>query len=144
MLRAVPQHGQAVTPAAMQIARDIISNRVTTIGVASPRVTIRGSDEIVIDYAGTHAPKNLAGVVSVRGELQFFDFEKDLASPTITNGIPTPYPTLYSLLAALPTAVSKGAPEAYYLFDATAPHRVMQGPAGTLKELWAPYGGKTP
>ena len=147
VFRAVPLHGQAVTPAGMQIARNIIESRVQTIGVGSPKVTLRGSDEIVVDYAGTHAPASLSRVISVTGQLQFFDFEKDLAPPTVKNGVPTPYPTLYSLLTAVKPVQNWGPPqayEAYYLFDSRAPHRLIHGPAGTLHELLAPSGGKTP
>ena len=147
VFRAVPLHGQAVTPSGMQIARNIIESRVQTIGVGSPKVTLRGSDEIVVDYAGTHAPASLSRVISVTGQLQFFDFEKALAPPTVNNGVPTPYPTLYSLLTAVKPVQNWGPPqayEAYYLFDSRAPHRLIHGPAGTLHELLEPSGGKTP
>jgi preprotein translocase subunit SecD len=142
VLRAVPQHGETVTRTGMELARRIMSNRVTSIGVASPKVTLRGSDEVVI--SGSTAPKSVPRVVSVTGDLQFFDFEKDLARPTVDNGNPTPYPTLYSLLSAVGTGVSDVAPEAYYLFGGSPLHRVMAGPAATYKELLAPFGGTTP
>ncbi len=142
VLRAVPLHGGPVTQAGMKLVRDILANRVDTLGVASAQVTVRG-DEIVIDVPGTHAPKALGGVVSVTGNLQFFDFEKDLAPPTVKNGNPTPYPSLYSLLSAVDGA-RRGTPEAYYLFDGSTAHRVLQGPAGTTRALLEPYGGKQP
>ena len=109
VLRAVPQHGAALTPAGMKLARDIISSRLDTLGVASPNVEIRGGDEIVVSGA---VPKKVGSVVSVTGQLQFFDFEKDLAAPTVKNGNPTPYPTLYSLLSHAPGIVhpAPGAP----------------------------------
>ena len=129
VLRAIPQHGEAVTPAGMQLARDIINSRVDIMGVSSPSVTIRGSDEIVI--SGSSVSKRVAKIASVTGNLQFFDFEKDLAAPTVTNGKPTPYPTLYSLLATQGAVVPHGPPEAYYLFHARPPHRVLRGPTGT-------------
>jgi preprotein translocase subunit SecD len=141
VLRAVPQHGETLTSAGMELARSIIESRVQTLGVASPSVTTRGSDEIVISGS---APKSLERLASVTGNLQFFDFEKDIAAPTVENGNPTPYPTLYSLLSTPAAAVSSGPPEAYYLFAGGPSHRVIQGPTGTFKELVAPYGGKIP
>jgi len=141
VLRAVPQHGETLTPAGMKLAREIMSTRFTAIDVRSSKVESRGGDEIVISGS---VPKKAARVASATGDLQFFDFEEDLAPPTIENGNPTPYPTLYSLLAAPGAAVSDGPPEAYYLFDAKAPHRVIQGPTGTYDDLLAPYGGKIP
>jgi len=145
VLRAVPLHGQAVTPAGMQVARTIISDRVQTLGVTSPQVTVRGSDEIVIAYGGTSAPKDLARVVAATGQLQFFDFEKALAPPTVKNGNPTPYPTLYSLLDLVDSARSGlSIPAAFYLFGSGPLHRVLQGPAGTEEALLTPYRGKQP
>jgi preprotein translocase subunit SecD len=141
VLRAVPQHSETLTPSGMEVAQRIIENRVNTIGVASPTVTIRGGDEIVISGS---APKSLARLVSVTGNLQFFDLEKDLALPTVTNGKPTPYPTLYSLLATHAAAVSNEQPAAFYLFAGGPSHRVVQGPTGTLRALLAPYGGRIP
>lgn len=144
MLHAVPQRGEPLASQGMELARTIISNRLQTLGVASPTVSIRGNDEIVIHFAGTDVPKNVTQIASVTGNLQFFDLESDLAVPTITNGNPTPYPSLYSLLSTPGVGVSNGQPEAFYLFGPGPSHRVLQGPAGTYKGLLAPYGGKPP
>jgi preprotein translocase subunit SecD len=142
VLHAIPQHGEPLTPAGMELARTMIVNRVTSIGVGSPTVKIRGNDEIVI--SGTPVPKSLVRVVYVPGNLQFFDFENDLAAPTVKNGNPTPYPTLYSLLTAVKGEANYGTPEAYYLIGSSAPHRVLDGPAGTRDELLSAHGGKQP
>jgi preprotein translocase subunit SecD len=142
VLRAVPQHGGTVTPAGMKLAQRIMSNRVGSLGVGSPTITLRGSDEIVI--SGSLARQSIPRVVSATGNLQFFDFEKDLAWPTVKNGRPTPYPTLYSLLSAAGTSMSDELPEAYYLFGPDPSHRVQGGPTATLRELLAPWRGETP
>jgi len=145
LLRAVPQHGESLTPAGMELARKTIASRLGSLGVSSPSVTIRGGDEIVVSGS---VPKNLASVVSATGNLQFFDFEKDLAPPTVSNGEPTPYPTLYSLLWTVRAEAAKGTPEAYYLFGfkqhANDQYPVLQGPDPSRKTLLAPYRGKQP
>ena len=128
----------------MELARQIIENRVATLGVGSPSVAIRGSDEIVI--SGATAPEKVGRVVSLTGDLQFFDFEKDLAPPTVMNGNPTPYPTLYSLLAAVQHQASTGTPEAYYLFGpkGTEKNALLAGPDPTKQLLLAGHRGTQP
>ncbi len=116
ILKAVPLRGQQITAAQMQTAQQIMENRVNKIGVASPNVAIQGNDEIVIQLAGIHDPAKAAAVVGSTGQLQFFDFEADLVSPTISGNNPTPYPTLFSLLTAIKGDAKKGTPESYYLF----------------------------
>jgi preprotein translocase subunit SecD len=140
VLRAVPQQSESVTHAGMEQARQIMVNRVNTSGVGSPTITLRGSDDIVL--SGSLVRQSVPRVVNVPGNLQFFDLEKDLAWPTVKNGNPTPYPTLFSLLSAAGT-MSDELPEAYYLFGGPS-HRVMGGPAATPSELLARWGGKTP
>src|SRR5262249_11508584 len=85
VLRAVPQRGESLTPAGMQFARSIIESRLDApLTFSSGTVATRGGDELVVDFAGTHAPKDVGGI-SATGNLQFFDFEKDLAPPTVKN-----------------------------------------------------------
>jgi SecD/SecF fusion protein len=164
ILKAVPNRGQTINPTQMQTARDIMVNRVDKLGVASPNVATQGNDQIVIQLAGVHDPAKAAAIVGSTGTLQFFDFEKDLASPTVTNGAPTPFPTLYSLLTepSVKAAAAKGTPEQYYLFGptkkvthplvngkvttqkTTIKNAVKAGPDPTVKELLAAYGGHKP
>jgi SecD/SecF fusion protein len=119
ILKAVPDRGQTINPTQMQTAQQILVNRVNSIGVASPNVALQGQDQIVIQLAGIHNPAKAAAIVGSTGRLQFYDLEADLVAPTITNGNPTPYPTLYSLLTQpqVADAAKKGIPEAYYLFS---------------------------
>jgi preprotein translocase subunit SecD len=144
VLRAVPQHGQAINRTQMQTAQQIMVSRLNKLGVASPNVALRGSDEIVTELAGVHNLATAAAILGSTGQLQFFDFEKDLAAPTVINGNPTPYPTLYSLLSTVKRAAADGPTEAYYLFSASASHRVLQGPSPTRSALLTPYRGKQP
>src|SRR6476469_8615396 len=159
VLRAVPQQrGQTINGTQMHAAQQIMADRVDGIGVSSPKVTLRGDDEIVIRYAGVHSPAKAAAIVGSTGKLQFFDFEKDLAAPTVSNGNPTPYPTLYSLLTAVKGDAAKGTPEKYYLFctQAKVAHPLLKcrraakkkiqnpalaGPASTTDQLLAGFPG---
>jgi preprotein translocase subunit SecD len=142
ILRAVPEKGRQITAADMQLAQQIIEQRVNTLGVTSPKVSVHG-DEIVIQLTGVHRPARIANLAATPGgKLQIFDFEPSLAPPTVTgNQRPAPMPSLYRLLAAVQSRADQGAPQAYYLFNR---HHVVQGPAPTLQQLFSPYKGKQP
>jgi len=166
VLRAIPEKGQHVTAAGMQTAQQIMESRVNKLGVSEPEVRTQGGNEIVIQLAGVHDPAKAAAIIGKTGQLQFYDFEQDLAPPTVNaNGQPTPFPSLYGLLTSLKGEAAKGSPEAYYLFRSktvtstvrtkvkgrtvtkpktTTTHRLLQGPAPNLRQLLQPYGGKQP
>jgi len=162
ILKAVPDRGQTITPQQMQVAQQIMVNRVDKLGVASPSVAIQGTDEIVIQLAGVHDPARAASIIGSTGKLQFFDFETALVKPTVSGGNPTPYPTLYSLLTAVKADAAKGTPEGYYLFGTKkhVSHPVVNGKTttkktteknavlsplyATKKALLAAYGGHQP
>jgi SecD/SecF fusion protein len=166
VLRAVPDKGQTVTPQGMQTAQSIIQKRANGTGVASPNIAVQGGNEIVVQLAGVHDPAKAAAIIGKTGQLQFFDFEKDLAPPTVSStGQPQPVTTLYSLLKQIQPQAKKGSPEAYYLIKTikqtkqvkskvngktvtkpvtTTTHKTLQGPAPNLKQLLLPYSGKKP
>ena len=99
-LRAVPAKGQRVTPAGMQVARQIMTTRLAKLGVSSPTVTVRG-DEIVVHLAGADYSADVPKIIGTLGQLQLFDFEPSLAPPTVQGSQqPAPLPSLYSLLSA--------------------------------------------
>jgi SecD/SecF fusion protein len=147
----------------MQTAQSIMESRVNKIGVASPNVAVQGGNEIVIQLAGVHDPAKAAQIVGKTGNLQLFDFETSLASPTVTgNQQPAPFPSLYKLLTNVKQEANKGTPEFYYLFKTIQKpyktkvngktvtktktfHEIVQGPTGSLKQLLLPYkNGKQP
>jgi SecD/SecF fusion protein len=136
ILKAVPLHGQQITPQQMQVAQEIMVTRVDKLGVASPNVALQGSDEIVIQLAGIHDPAKAAKIIGSTGQLQFFDFEVDLAAPTVSQGSPTPYASLYDLLTQIQGNVKKaGVPTAFYLFQK---HTVTTKAHGTGKHKTKP------
>jgi SecD/SecF fusion protein len=173
VLKAVPERGQQVTPSGMQTAENVIRNRVDKLGVSSPDVRTQGSNQIVVALAGVHDPAKAAAIIGKTAQLMIFDFEADLAPPTVnSNQQPAPVSSLYGLLAQIQDK-AKTNPEAYYLFKnktvvktttkkttvtkngkkttvlkpvkkTTVQHRLLQGPAATLAQLYAPYRGRHP
>jgi SecD/SecF fusion protein len=171
VLRAVPNKGQQVNAAGMQTAQQVMVNRVDKLGVASPNVAIQGGNEIVVQLAGIHDTNKAAKIIGSTGQLQFFDFEKDLAPPSVTgvgsaNPTPRPISSLYSLLKQLQDQAKNGTPEQYYLFGpkkitktvtttvngkqvkkkqtTTIKHARLAGPDPQLHDLLLPYKGKQP
>ncbi|HJQ75304.1 MAG TPA: protein translocase subunit SecD, partial [Gaiellaceae bacterium] len=166
VLRAIPPKGQQINSAQMQTAQQIMTSRVDKLGVTSPNVAVQGGNEIVIQLAGIHDQAKAAKIIGTTGQLQFFDFEEDLAPPTVNaNKQPTPVSSLYALLTAIKDQTKKGSPSGYYLFktikttknvtktvkgkkvtkpQTTTTHKRIQGLAFTRRELLAPYGGKQP
>ena len=110
VLRAVPERGTTLSAAGMQTAQQIMTSRVDKLGVTSPNVAIQGGNEIVIQLAGIHDPNKAAKIIGTTGQLQFFDFEKDLAPPTVSQGRPTPASSLFALLTAVKSEAKKGSP----------------------------------
>ena len=125
VLRATPTtKGQKIDQTQMQTAQQIMTQRVDKLGVTSPNVALQGGNEIVIQLAGVHDPAKAAKIVGTTGQLQMFDFESNLASPTVQgNQQAAPYPSLYKLLTAVKKEAAKGSPQFYYLFK-TVEHKV--------------------
>jgi SecD/SecF fusion protein len=165
VLRAVPDKGQTINAQQMNVAQQIMTSRVDKLGVSSPNVAVQGGNEIVIQLAGVHDPAKAAQIIGSTGQLQFFDFEKDLASPTVNQGVPAPYGSLYTLLKSVQSDANKGQPAAYFLFKpktttqkvktkvkgktvtkpkTTTVWKKVQGPDFTLKQLLQDTGGKQP
>jgi SecD/SecF fusion protein len=174
VLQAVPEKGQQITPAGMTTAQNVIRNRIDKLGVSEPEVRTQGTDQIVVQLAGVHDPAKAAAIIGQTAQLMIFDFEADLAPPTInTSGQPTPQTSLYGLLTQLQPQAAKGSPQAYYLFSnkkvskttvetktetkngkkvtvhkpvtkTVTVHRLLQGPTATVAQLYAPFNGKPP
>ena len=157
VLKAVPPKGEKVTPDGMTTAQEIVQSRIDKIGVSSPEVRRQGVDQIVVELAGVHDPAKAAALIGKTAQLLMFDFEADVAGPSVdTNGNPVATGSLYGLLSQLQTQAKTGTPEFYYLFRTktvpaktkkgtpTVKHSLVQGPTPTRRELLRPYGGKEP
>ncbi len=165
VLKAVPPKGVQVDAAGMTTAQQIIQNRIDKLGVSSPEVRRQGTDQIVIELAGVHDPAKAAALIGKTAQLLMFDFEPDLAGPSVgPNSQPVATPSLYDLLTQVKKQAATGTPEFYYLFrnksvtkttpatkkgakpkkTTTVTHSVLQGPTPTLGELLKPYGGHVP
>ena len=119
VLKAVPPRNQQVSANGMNTAISIMRNRVDSLGVSEPEIRKQGNNQIVIELAGVHDPAKAAKIIGTTAQLQFYDFENDLAAPsTDASGNPVANPDLYQLLQQVQSDAKKGTPSQYYLFDA--------------------------
>lgn len=86
ILKVVPQPGQTVTPDDVDVARNIIEQRVGGIGVSEPQVhtevSSSGEQRIVVDVPGFTNKDEVLQLVGATGQLQFIDPK----SETLTEG----------------------------------------------------------
>ncbi len=137
VLKAIPPEGQKIDAGRMQIAQDIMRNRVDKLGVSEPEVRRQGSDQIVIQLAGVHDPKAAAALIGKTAQLEFYDLEADLTGPSksAVGGQPNPEANVYSLLASQQALVKEKGAAAWYLLDKTT-KKVIAGPANSRDALF--------
>ena len=117
VLKAVPPKGQKLTPDDLTRSIDIMQKRINGLGVSEPEIRKQGADQIVIQLAGVHNAAKAAALIGKTAQLQLFDFEADLVTPSIdSNGNPVATPSLYALLKQVQTQATRGSPESFYLF----------------------------
>jgi SecD/SecF fusion protein len=152
VLRAIPNKGQTINPQQMQVAQQVMTQRVNKLGLSSPNVAVQGGNEIVIQLAGVHDPAKAAKIIGATGQLQMYDFEPNLEPPTVSgNQQAAPLPSLYGLLSAVKKEANKGSPEGYFLFKTitTKVHKKVKGKKVTKTKTFhelvqgeAPFGAK--
>ncbi len=137
VLKAIPPEGQKIDAGRMQIAQDIMRNRVDKLGVSEPEVRRQGSDQIVIQLAGVHDPKAAAALIGKTAQLEFYDLEADLTGPSksAVQGQPNPSPNVYTLLSGQQALVKEKGASAWYLLDKTT-KKVIAGPANSRDALF--------
>jgi SecD/SecF fusion protein len=138
----------------------IMQSRLNGFGVSEPEIRKQGTSQIVIELAGVHNAAKAAALIGKTAQLQLYDFENDLVTPSIdANGNPVATPSLFDLLSQLQKQATRGSPESYYLFKTktttqkatkkgakptTTTTHSLEGSAPTLSELLKPTGGKVP
>jgi SecD/SecF fusion protein len=133
VLKAVPPPGKTCDSACMDRSVSIMRSRIDKLGVSEPEIRKQGSNQIVIQLAGVHDVNKAAQIIGTTAQLQFFDFENDLAAPsTDGQGNPVANPSLYDLLKQVQKDTKNGASQ-YYLFNKK--QQVIAGPEATRAEL---------
>jgi SecD/SecF fusion protein len=133
VLKAVPPHGKTCDSSCMDRSISIMRSRIDKLGVSEPEIRKQGSNQIVIQLAGVHDVNKAARIIGTTAQLQFYDLEADVTGPSKSAGNVVPSGNLFQLLTAVKNDAKKGAPTAYYLFNAKK--RLVAGPEDTQKTL---------
>jgi preprotein translocase subunit SecD len=144
-LQAVPPKDRKLTKEDLDRSVSIMRSRVDKLGVAEPEIRTQGSDQISIQLPGVKDPAAAAGIIGKTAQLELFDLERDLVSPSIDARTRQPIatPKLYDLLAGQQALASKGSPDTYYVFR-TKGKTLVRGPVQTKQAALAKWGGKLP
>ena len=144
-LQAVPPRDRKLTKQDLDRSVSIMRSRVDKLGVAEPEIRTQGSDQISIQLPGVKDPAAAAQIIGKTAQLELFDLEADLVSPSIDARTRQPIatPKLYDLLAGQQALAAKGTPDTYYVFR-TKGKTLVRGPVGSKKSALAKWGGKLP
>ena len=144
-LQAVPPRDRKLAKEDLDRSVSIMRSRVDKLGVAEPEIRTQGSDQISIQLPGVKDPAAAAQIIGKTAQLELFDLEADLVSPSIDARTRQPIatPKLYDLLAGQQALAAKGTPDTYYVFR-TKGKTLVRGPVGSKKSALAKWGGKLP
>ena len=143
---------QAVTPRDRKLTKEdldrsvsIMRSRVDKLGVSEPEIRTQGSDQISIQLPGVKDPAAAAAIIGKTAQLELFDLERDLVSPSIDARTRQPIATakLYDLLAGQQALAGKGTPDTYYVFE-TKGKKLVRGPVQTKQAALSKWDGKLP
>src|SRR6187401_1790582 len=127
-LQAVPPADRSLTKEDLDRSVDIMRNRVDKLGVSEPQIYTQGSDQIVIQLPGVKDAEAAAKIIGTTAQLELFDLETSLVSPSISvQGQPVESASLYALLAQVQSQVKDGTSDAWYVVNPKT-KRVVSGP----------------
>ncbi len=146
VLRAVPPKGETVTEENLDLAVEVIRNRVDALGVAEPEIRQQGKDQISIQLPGIKDPDSAVKLIGTTAQLWLFDVNENTLDPTRdANGFPVPAESQFQLLKEIQPRTKNGTPPEYFLVDPKA-KTVLAGPEDTQERVRRAYrtanGGK--
>jgi SecD/SecF fusion protein len=140
--QAVPPKGRKLTKEDLDRSVTIMRDRVDRLGVSEPEIRTQGNDQITIQLPGVKDPEAAAKIIGKTAQLELYDLETSLVSPSIDiNGNPQPRENVYALLAGQ-QALVKGTSDQWWLFDKDK--KLVAGPVSTREKALNKYDGKVP
>jgi preprotein translocase subunit SecD len=94
LLEADLAEGQELQSDSMDVAAQIIENRVNSLGVVEPLVQTQGDRRIIVELPGVQDPEQAIATLKETGLLEFIDAGDDFLPPGIR--VETTYPVLES------------------------------------------------
>jgi SecD/SecF fusion protein len=144
-LQAVPPRDRKLEKSDLDRSVSIMRSRVDKLGVAEPEIRTQGSDQISIQLPGIKDPAAAAQIIGKTAQLELFDLEADLVSPSINAQTrePVATPRLYDLLARQQALAGRGTPESFYVFRSKG-KTLVRGPVASKQIALARWDGKLP
>jgi SecD/SecF fusion protein len=149
VLQAEAPKGQEVNDEGMDRALETMRERIDKLGVAEPELRQQGSNQILIELPGVHDASRAAEIVGTTAQLEFYDLEGNVVSPTRgPAGTPViPNERVLPLLTPESRIEAGEEPTAWYLFgkkERGKPRELIAGPADTKDELVQELEGDPP
>ncbi|HEX7255760.1 MAG TPA: protein translocase subunit SecD [Gaiellaceae bacterium] len=143
VLKAIPPKGEEVTDENLDLAVEVIRNRVDALGVAEPEIRQQGQDQIAIQLPGVDDPDKAAELIGKTAQLWLFDVNENTLDPTRDeNGFPIPSDNRFQLLKELQPRTKRGEIPEYYLVDPKA-EKVIAGPETSEERIRQAYRTRT-
>jgi SecD/SecF fusion protein len=143
VLRAVPPKNEEITDENMDLAIEVIRNRVDALGVAEPEIRQQGEDQISIQLPGVDDPEKASELIGKTAQLGLYDVNENTLDPTRDeNGFPIPSANRFQLLKELQPRTKRGEIPEYYLVDPKA-KKVISGPEETQQRIRQAYRTRT-
>jgi SecD/SecF fusion protein len=143
VLKAIPPKGQEITDENIDLAIEVIRNRVDALGVAEPEIRQQGADQISIQLPGVDDPDKAAELIGKTAQLWLFDVNDNTLDPTRDeNGFPIPSANQFQLLKELQPRTKRGEIPEYYLVDPKA-KKVIAGPETSQERIRQAYRTRT-
>jgi SecD/SecF fusion protein len=136
VLQAQPPKGHPLTPADLDRSVSIMRTRVDKLGVSGAEIRKQEPNQIVIQVPGIHNFAQASKLIGQTAQLELYDLEGDLHSPSINaQGTPIAFTTRYDLLAPVQgLAKTSGTPTQFFLYGKKK--ILLAGPSDTRAGLF--------
>jgi len=139
VLRAVPPKGEEITDQNLDLAVEVIRNRVDALGVAEPEIRQQGSDQISVQLPGIANSDEAVKLIGTTAQLWLFDVNENTLDPTRDpNGFPIPSANQFQLLKEIQTRAKRGESPEFFLVDPKT-KKVLAGPEDTRQRVRRAY-----
>jgi SecD/SecF fusion protein len=135
VLEARPPEGRPLREGDLRRSETIIRDRIDRLGVAEPEVRRQGENQISVQLAGVRNAERAQEIIGKTAELEFYDLEGDMVSPSITaNGEPVASATLFDLLASQQAQLEESKASTWYCMN-REDKKVVAGPQSTKQAV---------
>ncbi|MBA2462374.1 MAG: protein translocase subunit SecD [Actinobacteria bacterium] len=133
-LQAVPPPNRPLQKSDLDRSVEILRDRIDKLGVAEPEIRKQGDNQIVIDLPGVSNPERVIDILGKTAQLELFDLQKNLKSPSIdAQGFPVATTSIFELLARQQALVTEEDGTSWYVFNDKK--KLVAGPASSKEKL---------